>query len=396
MLATSDQSILDLEMGEDMEFLPYFSDPDFKSSLLDLISSRDISFVIPAHDDVALLFSEMDLPEHCLAVGQNAEINRIARFKSVTYAHLQDVVPVPRTWENVEDIEFPVFVKPDRGQGSKDSTLFESRSGLEKFLGDRDPGAFVFSEYLPGDEFTIDCFSHDGEVLFAGPRTRERTINGISTLSRSLDRGGKRQTLLDFASRISEHLDMHGLWFFQAKTDKHGELRLLEIAPRVSGTMMVNRAKGINFVELALWQACGHSIALNASEDTVIVRRTLDPHYEHKIEFERLLVDFDDTLVIDGLLNVPLMAMIFKAKNDRKPVILITKHQFGVLEETLRKFGIMDVFDEIHHLGEGDNKADYAEQGDLLVDDSFAERSSVTEKCVAAASLDMIEVYFDQ
>ena len=93
---------------------------------------------------------------------------------------------------------------------------------------------------------------------------------------------------------------------------------LLEVATRVSGTMMVNRAKGVNFVELALWQAMGQPVKIKPTTDPIVVRRTLEPHYDFDRRFERLLVDFDDTLLVNGKLNAALMNLIFIAKRIRE------------------------------------------------------------------------------
>jgi hypothetical protein len=197
------------------------------------------------------------------------------------------------------------------------------------------------------------------------------------------------------AVQISDYFCMHGLWFFQAKKCANGELHLLEVATRVSGTMMVNRAKGINFVELALWQATGHEVSVNASPGQVIVRRTLDPHYQFDQEFDRLLVDFDDTLLVNGKLNVEVIGLIFKAKNENKPVILITKNQNRRLATTLHKYGITAIFDDVLHIDEGQSKSSFTQAGDLLVDDSFAERTSVLESGAKSISLDMVGMYLD-
>ncbi|OGS92174.1 MAG: hypothetical protein A2Z95_00740 [Gallionellales bacterium GWA2_60_18] len=395
LCATSDEALIQISRQANLHFLPHVNDPNFESDLLKLIQNLGVSFVIPAHDDVALLLSGMSLPKDCVVIGQSHEANSIVRYKSKTYANLKHIVPVPAIYRLCDDIPFPVFIKPDRGQGSKSTQYIPDKLALDNFLLGRDSSAFIICEFLPGEEFTVDCFSDRGSICYAGPRTRERTINGISTLSRSFSSGPDWETLQHMAARISGHFCMHGLWFFQAKKDANGELRLLEVATRVSGTMMVNRAKGINFVELALWQAVGRKVSVNASPGQVIVRRTLDPHYQFDQEFDRLLVDFDDTLLVNGKLNVEVIGLIFKAKNENKPVILITRNQNRRLATTLHKFGITAIFDDVLHIDVEQSKSSFTQAGDLLVDDSFAERTSVLESGAKSISLDMVGMYLD-
>ena len=144
--------------------------PNFQSAVLNLVAERSISFIIPAHDDVALAFSEMEMPDTCMVIGQSHSTNLSTRYKSATYKSLHGVVPVPETFVDPDRVQYPVFVKPDRGQGSKHAELLKNTSDMERFLKVNDPNDFVFCEHRPGEEFTIDCFSSEGMLRFAGPR----------------------------------------------------------------------------------------------------------------------------------------------------------------------------------------------------------------------------------
>ena len=82
---------------------------------------------------------------------------------------------------NIEDksIEYPVFLKPDIGYGSRGTYKANNLSEVE-FYKNKDKDLIIL-EYLPGNEFTIDCFTNfKRELLFIGPRLRNRISNGIS------------------------------------------------------------------------------------------------------------------------------------------------------------------------------------------------------------------------
>jgi hypothetical protein len=196
-----------------------------------------------------------------------------------------------------------------------------------------------------------------------------------------------------YADIISQKMQMHGLWFYQMKRDKNGSLKLLEIGPRVSGTMMLNRARGVNFVELALFQKLGFSVEVVVNDIEVSLGRALVPKYKTNLEYENLYIDFDDTLFLDeSYINADLMKLIFQAKNENKKVYLITKNKKNNLTKALHQFGISHVFDDILHIKDTDKKVHYMKQNSLLVDDSFQERKEAIKNGLYAFGNDAIDM----
>ena len=108
--------------------------------------------------------------------------------------------------------------------------------------------SLIITEFLPGSEYTIDCLSDQNKLLVCEGRQRLRIRNGISVNSKIVE----DPRFLEIAEKICEKLDIIGAWFFEVKENSDGELILLEIAPRIAGTMALNRARGINFVALSL------------------------------------------------------------------------------------------------------------------------------------------------
>ena len=177
------------------------------------------------------------------------------------------------------------------------------------------------------------------------------------------------------------------------KFNKNRELRLLEIGSRVSGTMMLNRARGVNFIELAIYQKLGHSVEVIVNDIEVSLARALVPIYKHNIEFDNLYVDFDDALLLDKkYINTEIMKLIFQVKNEGKKVYLITKNKNFNLADTLHKFGITNVFDEIIHLNENEKKVSYMKKKSVLIDDSFSERKEAMRNGIYALGIDNLKI----
>ncbi len=380
--------------GKEISILPYVTDEFFLSELNNLIVSKQVNFIIPAHDDVAFVLSQIEDEIEAKVIGQSKDVNDIVRFKDITYKHFKNILPLGRVFDSEpQNNDFPIFVKPKRGQGSFNSLKINTLDEYNSFFNQNKLDDFVIMENFSGQEFTIDCFSHNGNVFYAGARTRDKTTRGISIQSTFISDISLNEQFKKYADIISQNLNMHGVWFYQMKFDKNNELKLLEIGPRVSGTMMLNRARGVNFIELALYQKLGFDVEVVFNDIELSLARALVPIYKHNMQFDNLYIDFDDTLLLEEkYINAELMKLIFKVKNKNKQVYLITKNKKFNLAKTLHKFGITNIFDEIIHLHENDKKVDYMTGKSILIDDSFAERRDAIDAGLYAIGLDNINI----
>lgn len=380
----------------EVHYLPMVNNPSFLTELNKLVNNLNIDFIIPAHDDVSYELSKIEKEIKSNVIGQSFFVNDIVRFKDKTYEFFKDSLPIAKTYNSMpSNDEFPVFVKPKKGQGSLNAVKLNSTDDFERFFSEYNLDEFVIMEYLSGKEFTIDCFSQNGKLFYSGARTRDKAIKGITVLSQLVSDIKLKEEFQHYATIISEKLNMNGIWFFQMKFNVHNELRLLEIAPRVSGTMMLNRALGVNFVEMALFQNLNNDISIVHNNIEISLARSLTPIYKHNIKYENLYVDFDDTLFLhENSINSDLVKLIIEAKNDNKKVILITKNEKRNLTAILHKFGITSLFNEIIHLNHHDDKTNFMMENSLLIDDSFSERQNAIKKGHYAFSNDNINILF--
>ncbi len=375
-----------------IDILPFVNSVNFYNELTKLIMKHDIDFIIPAHDDVAYELSGIDLPNSCQVIGQSRKVNEIVRFKDKTYEQFQDIIPTADIFIDPQIDDFPLFVKPIRGQGSLNAVSLSDINAYQAFFKKHERDEFIVMEELVGEEFTIDCFSHHGKVLYSGARNREKTTKGISVISRYVPNNQLQSEFLEYAKRISLHLDMHGVWFFQMKYDKNNNLKLLEIGPRVPGSMILNRARGVNFCELAIYQALGMDISVIYNDIQIALGRALTSKFKHDMQYESLYIDFDDTLFLhENKINSNVIRMIFDAKNEQKKVYLITKNTKNNLTKVLHNFGISNIFDDIIHLKPEQHKVDFMENKSLLIDDSFLERKEAINNGHFAYGIDGVD-----
>lgn len=358
----------------------------------EIVISNGIDFIYPAHDDVVLRLGQLGAIGPAVVLGSPAETCETTRFKSRTYEALADLVPVPRVFIAPPPADaYPVFVKPDRGQGSAGAQLIRTEEELERAkLANAD---LLVSEYLPGDEFTVDCFTDNrGNLLFAGPRTRTRTRAGISVQSRCVE-GMEFQT---FASSINARLRLRGGWFFQVKRARSGALTLLEVAPRIAGTMALNRVLGTNFPLMTIYDAAGLTVRPLNFQVRAEIARTLDNHYNVDLHFTSVYVDLDDTLIIDNKVNTRLLRLLYQCFNEGKPINLLTRHRYSI-PDTLSRYRIQHLFDDVIYVPEDCCKSEFiSDPSAIFIDDSFRERLLVSKLGVKTFDPSAIECLLDE
>jgi hypothetical protein len=345
---------------DDYVELPNIDDQKIWFALKRMIDDREINYIFPAHDSVVLKLSRLNN-----VITSTFKTCFTCRSKAKTYQLFKGIIPVP---EYAKD--YPMFLKPDIGQGSKGCHLVMNKRERDFYIW-KDLSLLAL-EYLPGKEYTIDCFTdRHGKLLFAGGRERVRINNGISVNSKPV----KNLIFQEYAEKINQTLKFRGVWFFQVK-ERKGELVLMEIAPRIAGTMALYRNLGINFAELSIWDKIGEDVSIIKNDFDIEIDRALYASYKTNLKYSNVYIDLDDTLIIDGKINHDLVRIIYKAKGEGKKIILITKHEGDVKEYLTHLFYI---FDKIIQLNKGENKSKYMETDSIFIDDSFKERKEVFE-----------------
>jgi len=353
--------------------LPTIHEKGWIGKLNSLVAGLKIDFIFPAYDDVLLALAENSRQIHCRIVTSPPEICRIARSKSATYRYLRRHVPTPHIYKSPKEVtEFPVFLKPDAGQGSQRVRLACDPKDLKNAM-DEFPDRIIV-EYLPGEEYTVDCFSDRKQgLLFCSPRIRHRVKAGIATNSESvsLPEAG------DIARKISSRLRFHGAWFFQLKRDRFGSLKILEVAPRIAGTSGVCRAMGINLPLLSLYEAERIAVNLPEPQGPVTLDRSFVNRCRRSLDYRTIYIDFDDTIIVCGRVNPDLVKFLFQALNRGVRLVLLTRHAEG-LSDSLCKYRLQNLFDEVVSLGLHEPKSvAVRDPKAIFIDDSFRERDEV-------------------
>lgn len=165
-------------------------------------------------------------------------------------------IPVPHT-ELLLDISTSLIgrvVKPRTGSGARGVRLIEHDSELAGIPRD---GSYIVQELLPGDELSVDVFVRADHTLMAAvPRTRDRIDSGVSVAGRTLH----DQAAITLAAAAVEMTGLRGISNVQLKRDTRGALAVIEINPRMPGSLVLTAAAGANLAAVALAEAMGEPV----------------------------------------------------------------------------------------------------------------------------------------
>lgn len=354
--------------------VPFISNEQFAGYFCSLLATHEIDVVFATHDSVAETLAPLVGRVGVYLVNGHPETAKILRRKSLTYEMFSHADWVPRVYSCAAEITcWPVIIKPDCGQGGNGVYLAHNPQELEQASGAiSDP---LLVEYLPGQEITVDCFTdRNANLIWVGPRSRERVRAGIAMRSASFMADDAIQAM---AEQINEAMKLRGPWFFQAKQDVTGRWKLLEISCRIAGTMVMQRARGVNMPLMALHDYLGRDVLPLVTPHVSLIERYIKTRAVTILPFEQVYVDLDDTLIINGRANPVVMAFLYQCRAENKRIYLITRH-ISQPHETLRQAAISEqLFDDIYHLQHGQNKSAFVQPNSIFIDNYFPERRDV-------------------
>lgn len=374
--------------------LPVISNPNFIEAFNRLIAEKQIDVVFPTHDTVAEFLSLHQTDISAKIIVADASTSEICRDKKRTFEMFHDCTFCPRI--DAEMNQYPVFVKPRKGQGANGAFLVSRPDDIPNHVNWND---MVICEYLPGEEFTVDCITDkDGVLRGVYPRSRRRIMAGMTVNGASEP---VTNEIYHMANVINSRLHFLGLWYFQIKRAENGRFKLLEISTRCAGTMCLTRARGVNLPLLSVYTAVGKDIDVFCNDYRLTMDRTLIARYRIDYEFRRVYMDLDDTLVMDGKVCLSMIRFVYQCSNKGIPVVLLTRHgsnyEEGAAEYLERCCISARLFQKIISITAEQRKCDFIEpESAIFIDNAFTERKAVHKRFhIPVFDVDGIEALLD-
>ena len=299
VMADANPNAIGRWLHAEFETIPFAHDTDFIEKLLSICQRRHIHVVLPlvTKELIQLAAHKKQFAEFGTQVlVSDADSLEIANNKGRLYQFLEwrgIDVPGYRIVETKDQFEvavnalgFPgnrVAFKPSVSNGSrgfrvlandidehdllfyeKPNSTYISLIDALRILSVKSFPQLLVTEYLPGEEYSVDCLVDHGQPRLVVPRLRKKMINGISVEGTFV----KDETIIFYCSEIIRELKLHGNIGIQVKKSVQGKPLIIEINPRVQGTIVAGLGAGINLPVLAIKQ----ELELPISDDELQVK----------------------------------------------------------------------------------------------------------------------------
>jgi carbamoyl-phosphate synthase large subunit len=264
--------------------VPAGAAPEFTAVLLDRCRALGVDVVLPTVDaelqPLARAREEFAAAGVALLLAPAAALD-IILDKLTLATHCAGVVQVPRTELFGPSLDpagwtYPVVVKPRQGSGSRGVIIVDSAAALAAL--DRSPSLIV-QEFLPGEEYSVDVLADAaGRVIASVPRLRARVDSGVSVGGRTVHDPEVER----FGRAVAQATGVTYVANVQCRRDAGGVPALLEVNPRMPGTLGLTIASGVDMPRLALAALLGRPVpeSLDFCERAVVRfldERFLDP-----------------------------------------------------------------------------------------------------------------------
>lgn len=271
-------------LSKNFHLIPSAKNKDFIYTIKALCKEIQIDLVFPLVTAELFILSQnkhdFEMQGTKILVSRYKDL-LIANDKGALYDHLQSFnikTPKFKIVKTKEDLEAaaanigypntPVVIKPCIGNGSrgirildatkdrfdllfsyKPNSLFTSLDEVLVSIGNNEIPPMVVSEYLPGNELTIDTIVDNGKLIKCLIRTRDSINSGISVSGRFIE----NEEVKNYIEEIVNSLPgLKGPIGFQVKQNKDGNYNLLESNPRIQGTSVAANGLGINLPLIAV------------------------------------------------------------------------------------------------------------------------------------------------
>ena len=234
----------------------------FLKKMIETIKNGMYDVIIPVRDDVNLILSKHE-----------EELTRFTRIPIADYGTLMkgrdkaetlkiamdNDIPCPETYfieddselkEIMNELKFPVVIKPHRSSGSRGIKYVQSSKELVQAYGDVQNhfGEAMLQEFIPqGGAYGVSMLFNRGEprAIFTHKRLREYpNSGGPSTLRESV----RFPEIEEYATTLLKALDWHGVAMVEFRVDpRDGKPKLMEINPRFWGSLQLAIYSGVDF-----------------------------------------------------------------------------------------------------------------------------------------------------
>lgn len=223
--------------------------------------------VLPLNDDIAIQLSKHknDLLQYTTPIVEDWERFQYACDKLKTMQVCMDNgIPCPKTFTSLNDflesestVSYPLVVKPRTGQAAVGFHTSETKDDVVNYykLAEQKYGPMLIQEYIPQTDLQYKCemyVDREGTLKAACVFAKNRWYpvdGGSSTLNTTVN----RPDIVATCKTLLEKIGWRGYADIDLIQDpRDGIAKVMEINPRITGSVKICYAAGVNFSKLIL------------------------------------------------------------------------------------------------------------------------------------------------
>lgn len=263
------------------------SDPskekDFIDKIIDICETEEIKIILPQTTNELPVFAKnkKSFDKKEIKIGVSSFENIIKANNKFLLSETAKKIGCPfpkyalvKNWDEFEEAltffnypEKPIVIKPPVSSGmrglriigenidrfnlwknEKPTGIYLTKEEFQNiFVGNKFPELMV-TEYLPGEEYTVDALAIDGKSIITVPRKRLQIRTGITFKSIT----EKNEKMIRYSNLLTKELKLSYAFGYQFKLDENNEPKILECNPRIQGTMIASTISGANIIYSAV------------------------------------------------------------------------------------------------------------------------------------------------
>lgn len=242
-----------------------------------LLKTHAYDLVVPSVDFSAELLSRNkdEFSKYARIASNEFNVYSIAGNKNETMNVCESIgVPHPKTLQNIEsleaieesDIRFPVVIKPSVGYGAIGFKKVDTLEDLKELLkNNTDFSDYVIQEYIPQTDLQYECAmflddNNEVKTSLVFSKNRWFPVNGGSS---TLNVTVLRPDIVDSCTKLLKAINWRGPADIDLIQDpRDGKAKIMEINPRVSGSVKICFLSGVDqakqMLELAYHEKVTH------------------------------------------------------------------------------------------------------------------------------------------
>lgn len=229
----------------------------YLESVLDILKKDNIDLFIPIHSsEMDMILQNKHKAARALAYWGSYESFNILNDKDRLYELARGLnINVPERYNNIEEARVNCVIKPVNQSSAKGVRYFFDQEKLDEAKSDlASMKDIIIQDYIQGEGIGYSVFANNGKIItgYGHKRVAEYPISGGSSVYRE---NYENEGIRAISEKILLATKWSGFAMFEFKLTPDNKIYLIEVNPRIWGSINQGLQNGINYFEDMLGKA---------------------------------------------------------------------------------------------------------------------------------------------